>query len=157
MPVFDLTTPEQLLDKLKSEQRRLLTQPYDSCTGFNAAVTAYHLAEWVWNQRQPRDYPNLDRFKEMVQRECPSGWIVRDIANSAKHFTLRDAPPNSSRGQGGGFSNAFSSGFEINHLVIDTSEGPIRFNQVLGDVVAFWDEFLCEHPSQGPMTATESP
>ena len=103
LPTFDIENPRDMLDKLLREIKRLertddREDAADHC--FNAAVTAWHIQDWIWreaedgiglkNEIAEMAGINLTQFnqrcwKEFLTAACPALQICRILANASKH------------------------------------------------------------------------
>jgi hypothetical protein len=77
----ELLDPEALL--------KLVHQLKDSA--FNAAVTAWHLCDWVFNdmtpeQRAKLNFRNLADLQEHVRENCRALYLCRQAATASKHW-----------------------------------------------------------------------
>jgi hypothetical protein len=60
---------------------------------FNAAVTAWQLADWVWRdctpeQRQRLNTPRLGDLQARARQECRALYLCRQIATASKHWEV---------------------------------------------------------------------
>jgi hypothetical protein len=87
---FGLANARDMLRKLEWEVAEI--ERHDSFTAyraFNAAVTAWHLVDWVWRdlvgsgQRRPSD--TKDAFQRRCEAVCPELKLCGLIANASKH------------------------------------------------------------------------
>ena len=157
LPTFDIRTSRDMLDKLSREIKRLETtdnreDAADLC--FNAAVTAWHLHDWVWKDIKdnwpvrariakaaeiPGKFKKRDwmTFLRSKKAECPALRYCRIIATASKHggVELTDDDP-------------------IEDLRVYTSPAPdTRWKPRIGsqvrlaglvfeDAFSFWNEFI---------------
>lgn len=111
--VFALTNPNDMLHKLAWEIRELEASlrtdadefPWTlapAYRAYNCAVTAVHLADWLWQSCTPDQHAqvaaqfgftltqdsrkNLTRFYDAVAKKCRAFHICREIANGSKHM-----------------------------------------------------------------------
>jgi len=63
-----------------------------SLTVFNAALSTWHLVDWVWHERNPdEDTQRNGRFndyRKLLLTACPDLVLLRDIAEAGKHRGL---------------------------------------------------------------------
>ena len=78
--VFDLRSPEQLLEKLEADFKRVMADPLDSYAAFDFFVTAWHLVEW----KHPPTCDGAPRSALLAR--CPILRVCEHIAVGAKHF-----------------------------------------------------------------------
>lgn len=93
---FGLSTPTDLLAKLRHDYEILARRPNDAYAAFNFFVTAEHLVDWI--------HP-IDKSSRNTLRSDPLLAVVSHLANGAKHFGPLSAHHVSvkSSGQTGGF------------------------------------------------------
>ena len=92
--VFDLRSPEQLLEKLEADFKRVMADPLDSYAAFDFFVTAWHLVEW----KHP---PTCDgAARSALLARCPILRVCEHIAVGAKHFEPDPKATRERRGHG---------------------------------------------------------
>jgi hypothetical protein len=120
--VFGLSEPQHMLSKLYFEIMKLLDSmsvwterrefPEPLFIAFNTAVTAWHIADWLWESRESTralmkkkfkfDYNEwslrgrnrgFDRFQKAVVKDCRPLYVCREIANASKHMRRRRSDP----------------------------------------------------------------
>ena len=79
---FDLQTPQDLLRKLRHDFGRLKESPVDSYAAFDFFVTAYHMLEWRYRDRNKAE----ERTQTYEKKENWFLPVCRQLANGAKHF-----------------------------------------------------------------------
>jgi hypothetical protein len=125
----ELLDPEALL--------KLVHQLKDSA--FNAAVTAWHLCDWVFNdmtpeQRAKLNFRNLADLQEHVRENCRALYLCRQAATASKHWIVNKyADPKVQVIVTG------ESGWTI-YFVDDDKEIPA--DQVFDEALAFWTGFI---------------
>jgi hypothetical protein len=82
--IFELTTPNDLLKKLRYEYEHFLQEPMNAYTAFNFFVTAEHLLDWVYPGRANKSQ------REQIRESSIALQICAHIANGAKHFQVED-------------------------------------------------------------------
>jgi hypothetical protein len=117
--VFMLGTPSDVLHKLYWElaqlKKALVVEPEKigfthapAYHAFNFSVTAWHLADWVWEASTPQLREELLRrlgktctgrrgkdfqcFQTAIREKCRSIHICRQLATGSKHMTVREHP-----------------------------------------------------------------
>ena len=120
--VFGLSQPQHMVSKLYFEIMKLMDSlsvwtkgqefPEPLFIAFNAAVTAWHITDWLWESRAEtrallkkrfgfefNEWSNkglskgLNNFKDTVAKECRTLHICREIANGSKHMRRRNSDP----------------------------------------------------------------
>jgi hypothetical protein len=153
---FDISSPEDFLAKLKEEQLALERDLSSARHAINAALTAWHLADWVWvhylkSQESVRirfgpDGRDVNAFKKYLLRRCPALATMHAICTGSKHVRAQNSNVINTARHDGGFSNGFSKGFDISRLKVVKNDGSTHwFDLELCDVVTFWDSFFKEH------------
>lgn len=79
---FDLQTPQDVLRKLRHDFGRLKESPVDSYAAFDFFVTAYHMLEWRYRDRNKPE----ERTQTYEKKENWFLPVCRQLANGAKHF-----------------------------------------------------------------------
>jgi hypothetical protein len=104
---FALRDSRDLLEKLRWELNNLfLRQHYDVLVCayhvFNAAVTAWHVTDWLWRDLQANPsvlgrlqqhvgevFANKAAFQKYVRGECDALVLCHQVANGSKHSEFR--------------------------------------------------------------------
>lgn len=115
--LFDLTTPSDLLAKLRHDMSRIEANWLDSYAVFDFFVTADHMVDWL--------HPD-DRAKQAAERASnPLVEICYHISSGAKHFEATHPTHKSVASTGvhsGQFSDGFSSEFDVTTLEVLLTE-----------------------------------
>ncbi len=83
------------IDQIKSDTRMdYVTLSY---RGYNAAVTAWHLADWIWedmgdDQKEAVGVSNRGELQKKARDGCRAIYYCRQIATASKHFAVDDYP-----------------------------------------------------------------
>ena len=113
----EVTSPEDLLRKLKHDRQRIRDDNHDAYAAFDFFVTAYHILDWLYPD------PNGGQTRKALRDAEPLLQIADHIANGAKHFVLtnkRHISVASVDDKSGAFSaEAFSSAFSANAFAFD--------------------------------------
>ena len=81
MPLFELRTPRDMLEKARREHQRL-GERFDIDNLFNFFVTAYHISDYI-RKTKAVSQVMLDTFlQDQDIKDC------RDLCNTGKHLTL---------------------------------------------------------------------
>lgn len=122
--VFGLNQPQHMVSKLYFEIMKLMDSlsvwtkvqefPEPLFIAFNAAVTAWHITDWLWESREETRTllkkrfglevnvnegsnkghgKGLNKFKDAVAKENRALHICREIANASKHMRRRNSDP----------------------------------------------------------------
>jgi hypothetical protein len=127
-----INSSRDMLEKLRREMDRLagsIIRQEIVDHGLNAAMTAWHLTDWVWREiqgstRRPTltasagaPIRELKQFQELVKRNCAELAYCEGIAISTKHFTFSKLPM---------FSTKVTERFKINPDPIGKDGGATR-------------------------------
>lgn len=150
---FDLTTSEQMLDKLRLEVAAYKADE-TARHAMNALWTGYHLREWVWEERLENDASRRAQvgvqsepdLNAKVNAEHPQFKLVRQIANGSKHFKRDPAAPITGK-HTGAFSSAFAKkAFNVDHLFIEEADGTRHdVEDVLDALLSYWESFFAAY------------
>ncbi len=144
-PWFELENPHQLLEKLRSDLKRIHDNQLDSFAAFDFFVNAHHLLDWI--------SPDLTEGERKAWRDrmrkyadTPLMSLTERLADGSKHHMKK-----SLTGRRGGFSPAFSDGFVKPRIVVllpdpklaaalgKTKEMEISVYELGQKVVAEWE------------------
>lgn len=154
--VFDLTTAEQMLGKLRLEVEAYKADE-TARHAMNALLTGYHLLEWVWHERLANDavlkervgIQSKDELRAKVEKEHPQFPLVNTIANGSKHFKRKLGDPTKGKPadpitgkRTGAFSSAFSKAFDVDHLFIEADGKHHDVEDVLDALLKYWESFF---------------
>ena len=99
---FALENCRNLLDKLKREIARLngaASDDFDTHndSAFNAAVTAWHLCDWVFadmtaDQRDELKIHSVEEMREHARKQCRALHLCRQVATASKHWRVERYP-----------------------------------------------------------------
>jgi len=92
--VFDIKNSRDFLEKLYQDYADFDNNRQSTRLAINSALTAYHLAEWVWGDWLKTDYATWkvlgirdeDTFKAWLDKNCFFFSVMQRIANGSKHF-----------------------------------------------------------------------
>ena len=142
---FEITTPKDMLNKLFMEVGDYEKQLTSSRHAINAAMTAWHLVEWIYFDFDFKTkFPKISDYKREIKLLCPKLQIMLDIANGSKHFQITNYPPKvtETKLHEGAYSDDYSSDYDISRLqVVYNSEIFDFINEIL-IVRDFWVEYF---------------
>jgi hypothetical protein len=155
MASFGIRTPTDLLNKLIEEQRDFEKSHCLSARhAINAAMTGYHLREWVWGAFV-KGRPDLHRtwrlssgkrsnckhFKKWLESQCPAFANAEKVTDGTKHF---DASAITTGEHKGAFQrSAFqANAFDVGYLWIE-QDGRKRYaEELIKELVDYWTAFF---------------
>ena len=141
--LFHLSSPRDLLAKLRHDMHRLEHDHVDAYAAFDFFVTARHLAEWLYPGQLAKQKALFDG--SVLLRVC------RHVADGSKHFqvtskqhdSVKDASLEGAAFQPGAFqSNAFQVGYLVIELDCDaavTLGASIEVRDLAGQILKFWE------------------
>jgi len=139
---FDIQDSKGLFDKLTRDYQSFLADNTSSDNAINFSITAYHLYEWTDSELNEDEKEKLKEKRKEIQEDFQ---IIRDITNGSKHKDIKNYVPKlkTAKKHNGGFSSAFSRGFDTTVLLIELESGKeMYFEDVAERVYAFWDKFF---------------
>jgi len=136
---FGLTSVEDYWDKLVVPAVKEFQNKPSPMSVFNAALSVWHLHEWVWHDRNPNQTtkrnPAFNDHKNKLLMSCPElGWL-QDITDAGKHRGLGRSPevksahPHQPTGRRAIYQNGLSGGGPAMSFI----RGPRKFLVVLKD------------------------
>jgi hypothetical protein len=89
---------------VEPDYQECLSNPADLRAAFHAAISLFHMHDWVWHTHEPdvRSVFSIRKtgtkwpetlFADALEKQYPDFGRVRGIANAAKHLELRDIRP----------------------------------------------------------------
>jgi hypothetical protein len=155
MASFGIVTPRELLEKLLDEQCDFEKEDCLSPRhAINAAMTAYHLHEWVWGafakqrfdlhrtwQLSQSKRAHRDDFRQWLEKECPAIADARRVTDGTKHFNISAIP--TGKHQGGFQRNAFQAdAFDVSRLWIERDGQRQSAEEFITELVEYWSGFF---------------
>jgi hypothetical protein len=127
----------------------------------NCAITAYHMADWVWGDFVKGDaalkaklgIKDKNGFMAWIDSQTVWYGLVQSISNGSKHF-IRENAKGTQKVQGYGMG-AFGQGpFGMSYLAIEVSQAApknMELSMLFEVVVTFWRDFLTQHGPYDPL------
>jgi hypothetical protein len=159
--LFELQTPQDLLEKLQREYRRLEQAPLDQDVAFNLFITAEHIPDWLY----PGDRGSVNaEIRSKLKKSNNYLVVCSDIANGSKHFKVNPDRHHSVSGtsiKGAFDSNAFDNkAFDVARLVIDLDGeaanqlgSSIDAIELAHEVLEFWKSYIADKASNNALKA----
>jgi len=145
---FEIKTSIDFFIKLKEDYLEFNANKLSSKCAINCAMTAWHLAEWIYVEYNAlaniNQFQTIEMFKNNIKSQCPSLQIMQDITNGTKHFFLRkQSTIKTTELHEGSFSDDFSRDFDISGLEIELTDGTkLYFEDEIEKVKIFWEGFF---------------
>ena len=142
---FEIKTSKDFLNKLIIEVSDYERQLTSSRHAINAAMTAWHLVDWVYNEFNFNStFPNFSDFKIYIKSRCPKLQIMNDIATGSKHFQINSYPPKvqETKLHEGAYSDEYSREYDISTLQVVVNNETYNFIDELENVRDFWKEYF---------------
>ncbi|MDO1447412.1 hypothetical protein Q0590_14180 [Rhodocytophaga aerolata] len=142
-----LTSSRDLYQKLLQDYADFNNDPLSAYKALDCAAVAWHLTDWVFHEYEKLAFPNVGSMREEFYKSCDDLKTMHDLATGLKHFTISNPKSNMSGSHlhQGGFSRAFSFGFNVSRLEIqysDKASEPIDL--LLERVVNFWSDYFSD-------------
>lgn len=162
MPVhsFELKSPSDILGKARRELGRLEhayttfeENQFVSDHGLNFAITAWHIADWVWKTYNPNNKRNLqalglgkfDDFHNLIRKKSEALAICYEIATGSKHMKLEKDSKHIRRvedtGVSAGASTIASNPFRVLKVELPSGERK-RAEEIFREATNYWEEFF---------------
>jgi hypothetical protein len=114
--MFTITNSKDFYEKLVDEFNDFHKNLTSARIALNFAITAYHMAEWVWGDWLKGDMKakavmsvnTVNEFKDWLDIQCPIFTAMQGITNGTKHFDRR-AFGKTQKTEGIFFRDAFQS------------------------------------------------
>jgi hypothetical protein len=158
--MFDITDSVAFYGKMIEDYDDLAADSDSARHAINCAISAYHLAEWIWGDWLQTDYDTWRKLKirdresffQWVHEAQPWFTVVQDITNGSKHFATNLRLTKSS---GVYVEDGYVDGYQQRVLEIEIELGAekkwVEAVIVLEDVVMFWRDFFREHRPQAKL------
>jgi len=157
--MFDITNSRDFYQKLLEEFDDFMQQLASSRHAMNFAITAHHMADWVWGDFVKGD-PALkaklgiktkDDFMAWIDTQTVWYRVVQGISNGSKHF-IRENAKGTQKNEGWGMGGYGQGPYGQSHLAIAVSETEpknLEVSMLFEVVVRFWRDFLRLHGPYG--------
>jgi hypothetical protein len=155
--MFDINNSRDYYAKLLADFDDFMGEQSSGRLALNCAITAYHMADWVWADWLKKDeiakaklnIKNKDDFLACVDRAWPWFPTIQALANGTKHFGRKE-DFEAVKVQGYGMGGYGVGPYGHSYLTIDYGDhggesNPHRFMNVvhmLEGTVRFWRDFL---------------
>lgn len=150
--MFDITSAHDFYRKLLEEFDDFMQQSGSARHAMNFAITAHHMADWVWGDVVKGD-PALkakigiktkDDFMAWIDTQSVWYGLVQGISNGSKHF-IRENAKGTQKVQGFGMGGFGQGPYGQSCLAIEVSATDPKYLEVsmlFEVVVRFWRDFM---------------
>lgn len=150
--MFDIINSCDFYQKLLEDFDDYMNRPDSARHAMNCAITAHHLADWVWGDFVKSD-DQLKRTLGLRKKEDFMAWIdsqtvwygvVQSLSNGSKHF-LRKEAENTRKIQGYGEGGWGQGPYGSSYLAIEvslTDPKNLPVSMLLEVVIRFWRDFF---------------
>ncbi|MBS4001764.1 MAG: hypothetical protein KGZ91_00165 [Afipia sp.] len=153
--MFDIINSRDFYQKLLEEFDDYMANQASARHAMNCAITAHHLAEWVWGDFLKGDevlkaklgIRSRDDFLHWIDNQSVWYGVVQNISNGSKHF-IRASAEGTVKVQGWGMGGYGQGPFGQSYLAIKVSEiepQNLPVSQLLEVVIRFWRDFFSAH------------
>ncbi len=144
-----LNTMQDRLRIARKDAEEYLADPLDVDKAEAFARSTHILFDWVTDEYSDLGYGDKESCSESIYRSCPNLKAIRDFSNRAKHGgrLYENRKPYLKNGKRrGGFSRAFSRGFQWARLQLVLKDGTVlNYEDVVDEVIRFWEDFFVQH------------
>lgn len=151
-----LAKAKRELDRLIHAYSSIEENRFVSDHGLNFAITAWHIADWVWKVYSPHNNKNLQALdlkklydlQKMIRSNSEALAICYEIANGSKHMKLdKDSGYTPSVADtNASISSSMSTSDIFYVLKVELPNGERkRAEEIFKDAVAYWEEFFAKY------------
>ncbi len=159
--MFDINNSRDFYQKLLEEFDDCMDRQDSARHAMNCAITAHHLADWVWGDFVKGDITlkaklglrDKEDFMRWIDRQTVWYGLVQAISNGSKHF-IRENAEGTVKVEGFGMGGYGQGPFGMSYLAIQVSETDpknLPIAHLLEVVVRFWRDFLRDHGPYRPL------
>ncbi len=150
--MFDINNSRDFYQKLLEEFDDCIGQQASARHAMNCAITAHHMADWVWGDFVKGDaalkaklgIKKKDDFMAWISKTNIWYDLVQAISNGSKHF-IRENAQGTVKVEGFGMGGFGQGPVGMSYLAIQVSETDpknLPIAHLLEVVVRFWRDFL---------------
>ncbi|MHC2315178.1 hypothetical protein ACVIHC_002224 [Bradyrhizobium diazoefficiens] len=159
--MFDINNARDFYQKLLEDFDDYIQQPDSARLAMNCAITAHHMADWVWGDFLKEDDTVKARlgvkkkpdFMAWIDRQTVWYGLVQSISNGSKHF-VRENAQGTQKVEGWGRGGWGQGPYGASYLAIEVSQTDpknMTMSQLLEVVIRFWRDFLTQHGPYNPL------
>ena len=159
--MFDINNARDFYQKLLEDFDDYMQRPDSARHAMNCAITAHHMADWVWGDFVRGD-ASLKAKLGIKKKQDFMAWIdgqtvwyglVQSISNGSKHF-IRENAKGTQKVQGYGMGGFGQGPYGMSYLAIEVSQTDpknMEVSMLFEVVIRFWRDFLLQHGSFNPL------
>jgi hypothetical protein len=159
--MFDMVNSRDFYQKLLEDFDDFLLQPDSARHAMNCAITAHHMADWVWGDFVKSDAAlkirlgvrDIHDFLRWIDTQTVWYGLVQSLSNGSKHF-IRKAAEGTQKIEGFGMGGFGQGPFGMSYLAIEVSPTDPKFlpmDQLFEVVIRFWRDFLRDNGPYAPL------
>jgi hypothetical protein len=159
--MFDINNARGFYQKLLDDFDDFMQQLDSARHAMNCAITAHHMADWVWGDFVKCDAALKAKFglkyknDFMAWIDSQTVWygLVQSISNGSKHF-IRENAKGTQKVQGFGMGGYGQGPYGISYLAIEvspTDPKTMEVSMLFEVVIRFWRDFLTHHGPYNPL------
>jgi hypothetical protein len=159
--VFDINNARDFYQKLLEDFDDYMGQQDSARHAMNCAITAHHLADWVWGDFVKGDatlkaklgISDIHDFRRWIDTQSVWYGVVQSLSNGSKHF-IRENAKGTQKIEGFGMGGFGQGPFGQSYLAIEvgpTDPKNMAVSMLLEVVIRFWRNFLKRHGPYDPL------
>jgi hypothetical protein len=164
--MFDITNSRDFYQKLLEEFDDFMQQLASARHAMNFAITAHHMADWVWGDFVKGDaalkaklgIKTKDDFMAWIDTQTVWYGVVQGISNGSKHF-IREKAKGTQKVEGWGMGGYGQGPYGQSYLgiaVSDTEPKNLEVSMLFEVVVRFWRDFLRLYGPYDPLPKSKT-
>jgi len=163
--MFDINNSRDFYQKLLEDFDDFMGQQDSARHAMNCAITAHHMADWVWGDFLKSDdalktklsIKSKDDFMRWIDTQTIWYGLLQGISNGSKHF-IREQAKGRVKVEGWGMGGYGEGLFGSSYLAIGVNAGTevwqsIPLSMLIEVVVRFWRDFLRTYGPYDPLPA----
>lgn len=159
--MFDINNACDFYQKLLDDFDDFMQQMDSARHAMNCAITAHHMADWVWGDFVKGDaalkaklgVKDKNDFMAWIDRQTVWFGLVQSISNGSKHF-IRENAKGTQKVQGFGMGGFGQGPFGMSYLAVKVSQTDpqnMELSLLFEVVIRFWRDFLTGHGPYNPV------
>jgi hypothetical protein len=159
--MFDIKNSRDFYQKLLDDFDDYMVQQDSARLAMNCAITAHHMADWVWGDFVKGDavlkaklgIKRKEDFMAWIDGQTVWYGLVQSLSNGSKHF-IRDYAKGTQKIEGCGKGGYGQGPFGMSYLAIEVSPTDpknLPISMLLEVVIRFWNNFMVQHGPYKPL------